>query len=218
MSATILVSPCAETRLAGAAAWLQARDAGTEGHVTILGASIEAAAEVARRALETSGRNASFGWQRTTLGVLAVGIARRELAARGLVPVGGLALEAVCARVVHDHHRGSAKSKLGRFAPIGDLPGLPRALARTVAELRLASGGNDDAHTLLADADLARLVKAFEKELDAAGLADRARTLALATELVTKMSAGDIARERLGSVLLVDVPLRTRAERDFVAA
>ena len=102
MSGEILVGPCAESRLGSAARWLAAR---AEPHVTIVGASIEAAAEVARRALGT-GPKASFGWQRSTLGVLAVGIARSELARRGLVPVGGLALEAVCARVVHDQHRG----------------------------------------------------------------------------------------------------------------
>ena len=219
MSGSILVSPCAEARLASAAAWLASR---TEHHVTLVGASIEAAAEVARRglaALPDTGARASFGWQRTTLGVLAVGIARPELARRGLVPVGGLALEAVCARVVHDQHRGrrsgppgrGGKSKLGRFAPIGHLPGLPRALARTVVELRLA--GDAGVPPELPDEDLARLVTAFGAELDAAGLVDRARTLAIATEIASRMDPAE-----LGAVLLVDVPLRTRAERDFVAA
>src|SRR6478735_7896703 len=81
----IRVSPCASGRLAAAGAWVASR---AEPRVTIVGASIEAAAEVARHALEASGKSASFGWQRTTLGVLAVGIARPELAKRGLVPVG----------------------------------------------------------------------------------------------------------------------------------
>ena len=203
MSAEVLVSPCAEARLASAATWLAAR---TEHHVTIIGASIEAAAEVARRALGADPTTrASFGWQRTTLAVLAVGLARPELARRGLVPASGLALEAVCARVVHDQ-----RTSLGRFAPIGELPGLPRALARTVAELRLAG------EPALADEDLARLVKAFAAELDAAGLADRARTLAIATEVTAAMSPA--ARDGLGALLFVDVPLRTRAERELVAA
>jgi len=219
MSREILVSPCAEARLASAAAWLASR---TQAHVTIVAASIEAAAEVARRALNVlatragiaaaTTTTASFGWQRTTLGVLAVTRARVELARRGLVPVGGLALEAVCARIVHDQHAHDENdaSKLGRFAPIGALPGLPRALARTVAELRMAG---DAVAERLADADLARLVKAFEAELDAAGLADRARTFAIATELGARLEAAE-----LGDVLFVDVPLRTRAERDFVAS
>ena len=204
MSGAILVSPCAESRLASAATWLAAR---TEPHVTIVGAGIEAAAEVARRALAVSRHPASFGWQRSTLGVLAVSIARSELARRGLVPVGGLALEAVCARVVHDQHRGGAATTLGRFAAIGDLPGLPRALARTVGELRLAGA------PALADPDLAHLVEAFEAELTAAGLADRARTFAIATELAARLDPA-----QLGAFLFVDVALRSRAERDFVAA
>jgi len=205
MSGAILVSPCAESRLSSAASWLAARG---EPHVTIVGASIEAAAEVARRALSASATKASFGWQRWTLAVLAVSIARSELARRGLVPVGGLALEAVCARVVHDQHRGGgAESKLGRFAAIGELPGLPRALARTVGELRLAG------EPALADPDLAHLVVAFDHELLAAGLADRARTLGIATEIAKQLDPA-----HLGPVLFVDVALRSRVERDFVAA
>ena len=201
MSGEILVSASAESRLDSAAAWLAAR---TEAHVTIVGASIEAAAEVARRALSLQKKRASFGWQRSTLGVLAVGLAREELATRGLVPVGGLALEAVCARVVHDHHRSGT---LGRFGAIGDLPGLPRALARTVAELRLAG------EPKVKDPDLARLVAAFAKELDAAGLADRARTFAIATEILGRRDPSGI-----GALLFVDVPLRSGVERDFIAA
>ncbi|MBS2014168.1 MAG: PD-(D/E)XK nuclease family protein [Deltaproteobacteria bacterium] len=204
MSRAVLVSPSAEQRLERAAAWLAARP---ERHVTIVGASIEASAEIARRALAARGGRASFGWQRSTLGVLAVGLARPELARRGLVPVGGLALEAACARIVHAAHRKRGGSALGRFAPIGDRPGLPRALARTVQELRLA--GEPDLH----DADLTKLLRAFEKELDAAGLADRARVLAIAKETAAKADPDEI-----GALLFVDVPLRTHAERDFLHA
>jgi len=197
---SVLESPCAETRIATAAAWLAAR---STPHVTVVGASMEAASEVARKALARSERPAAFGWQRTTLGVLAVTIARSELARRGLVPVFGVALEAACARVVH----ASGAAALGRFAPIGDLPGLPRALARTVVELRLAG------EPTLPDPDLSRLAAAFERELEETGLADRARTLAIATELAGRLAPGE-----LGPLLLVDVPVRSRAERDFVRA
>jgi len=209
MSGAVLVSPTAEERLERAASWLAAR---RERHVTIVGASIEASAEIARRALVASPKGekprATFGWQRSTLGVLAVGLARPELARRGLVPVGGLALEAACARVVHAHHKKKSGSALGRFAAIGERPGLPRALARTVLELRLA--GEPD---LAGDADLTKLLRAFEKELESAGLADRARMLAIATSEVAKMDP-----EQIGAILFVDVPLRTIAERDFVRA
>jgi CRISPR/Cas system-associated exonuclease Cas4 (RecB family) len=194
----ILESPCAEERLAQAAAFVAGR---SERRVTVLGASTDAAGEVARRALGLSTKGgASFGWHRATLGSFAVELARAELASRGLVPVSGLAIEAVCARVVHDH-----RGKLQRLAPIEERPGLPRALARTVGELRLA--GNPK----LADGDLTKLVRAFEKALDKAGLADRAKTLEVATEIVA-------AHADLGALVFVDVPLRTRAEHDFVRA
>ncbi len=213
MTRVILESPSATTRVHRAASFLAER---ADVHVTLLAASLDGAAEVARRALSTAsakgatagsdatGILASLGWQRTTLGAIAALHARPELARLGLAPASGLALEAVCARVVHDH--GDA---LGRLAPIRERPGLPRALSRTLGELRLAR------LTEIADDDLARLLAAYEAELDTAKLADRARTLAIATEIVK-------GRKKLaietGDLVLVDVPLRTRAERDLVEA
>src|SRR5688572_6928858 len=118
--AIVIESPSADTRLDHAARFVAAH---RDGRVTITAASIESAAEIARRALLAGKESASLGWQRTTLGVLAASLARPELARRGLVPAGSLALEAMCTRVVHDHGE-----KLGRFFPIKDRPGLPRAL------------------------------------------------------------------------------------------
>lgn len=198
MSRVVLESPSAAARLDRAARWLGTR---REPHVTIVAASIDAAGEVARRALLSGGPSrASLGWQRTTLGAISASLARTELARLGLAPSSALALEAICARVVHDH-----ADALGRFTPIRERPGLPRALARTLGELRLARVED------VADPDLARLLAAYEEELEAAKLADRARTLAIATEVAR-------ARTDLGALLLVDVPLRTRAERDLVEA
>ncbi len=197
MSRAVFSSPSAEARLDRAASWLASR---RERHVTLVAASLEAAGEVARRALSKAEDPASFGWQRTTLGMLATTLARPELARRGLVPAGSLALEAICARVVHGGVR------LGRFTPIAERPGLPRALARTLAELRLAGIADPK------DADLKRLLVAFEKELDDAGLADRARTFALATTAAEARDPADT-----GAVLVVDAALRTRAERDLLA-
>lgn len=202
MSRVVFESPSARARVDRAAEWLGGR---REPHVTIVAASIDAAAEVARTAIAQSEEvRASLGWQRTTLGALAASLARTELARLGLVPASALALEALCARVVHDH--GDA---LGRLAPIRERPGLPRALARTLGELRLARAEE------IADPTLARLLAAYEAELEATKLADRARTLAIATE---------VARGRTGlapasaALLLLDVPLRSRAERDLVEA
>lgn len=218
MTRVILESPSATVRIRRAAGWLASRG---DAHVTVLAASVDAAAEVTRNAFfgvsaprggpreaSAPAMQASLGWQRTTLGAIAAQLARPELARRGLAPASGLALEAVCARVVHDH--GDA---LGRLAPIRERPGLPRALARTLGELRLARlielrEGDDD---------LARLLDAYAAELDAAKLADRARTLAIATERLERAKT-DGASLDIGSLLLVDVPMRTRAERDLVEA
>jgi len=202
MSRVVFESPSARARVDRAAEWLGGR---REPHVTIVAASIDAAAEVARTAIARSnGLRASLGWQRTTLGALAASLARTELARLGLVPASALALEALCARVVHNHG-----DTLGRLAPIRERPGLPRALARTLGELRLARAEK------IADPTLARLLAAYEAELEATKLADRARTLAIATE---------VARGRTGlapasaALLLLDVPLRSRAERELVEA
>ena len=202
MSRVVFESPSARARVDRAAEWLGGR---REPHVTIVAASIDAAGEVARSAIARSdGIRASLGWQRTTLGALAASLARTELARLGLAPASALALEALCARVVHDH--GDA---LGRLAPIRERPGLPRALARTLGELRLARAEN------ITDPALARLLAAYEAELEATKLADRARTLAIATEVARGRNGLDHGR---GALLLLDVPLRSRAERDLVEA
>jgi ATP-dependent helicase/nuclease subunit B len=230
LTRVILESPSATVRIRRAAAWLASR---ADAQVTVLAASVDAAAEVTRHAFFASTTTsttsegsskatnpcampmpmqASLGWQRTTLGAIAAQLARPELARLGLAPASGLALEAVCARVVHDH--GDA---LGRLAPIRERPGLPRALARTLGELRLARL----AEVRGADQDLARLLAAYEAELDAAKLADRARTLAIATERLKSSAAGaspSLPEMRDGALLLVDVPMRTRAERDLIEA
>ncbi|MBX3222024.1 MAG: exodeoxyribonuclease V subunit gamma [Labilithrix sp.] len=199
MSRLVFESPSARARVDRAASFLGARG---EPHVTVVAASVDAAGEVARIALSRGGdgARASLGWQRTTLGAIAASLARPDLARRGLAPASALALEAICARVVHDHGE-----VLGRLTPIRERPGLPRALARTLGEIRLARA------PAVADPDLARLLAAYEAELDAAKLADRARTLEIA-------AAAARGRTDIGALLLVDVPLRSRAERDLVEA
>ncbi len=208
---SVLESPTVEARIQRAATFLASR---TEPYVMIIAASVDAAGEVARRALDLGAPTksaaskplrASLGWQRLTLTAVAASMARPELARLGLAPASPLALEAICARVVHDH-----KELLGRLAPIRERPGLPRALARTLGELRLARARD------VRDPDLARLLVAYEKELDAAGLADRARTFEIATEVARSAHHGPAAEKT--AVLLVDVPLRARAERDFIEA
>ena len=102
--------------MARAEDWLRSR---AREPVTIVGARLDAAAEIARQALAHGSSSGSLGWERTTLSGLAASLARAELVRRDLAPASALALEAVCARIVHDH-----ADALGRFAPIGQRPGL----------------------------------------------------------------------------------------------
>jgi ATP-dependent helicase/nuclease subunit B len=165
--------------------------------VLVVGATLDAASELLR---EVATRvPAAFGWERITLVRVAGLAAAKALREKELSPLSPLGVEAVCARLVHQL---GAKGELGRFQPVWKQPGLARALARTLAELRLAAarpGG-----------DLGRLLKAYEAELARGNLADRAQVFRLAVE-------GDPHPLLARPALLLDVPLQTELELRLVA-
>ncbi|MFZ5447006.1 MAG: hypothetical protein ACOZQL_43920, partial [Myxococcota bacterium] len=143
----------------------------TSEEVLVIGPSFETAAELTR-----SLGGALFGWRRTTLYRWALELARPVLLERQLTAVTSLSLEALWARVAHE--LGEAEL-LHRLSPLEGRPGLSRALARTVAELRLLRIPPDDVEPALAEA-----MRAFELALSDAHLADRATVYSLALELV----------------------------------
>ena len=202
MGRALLTSPSSAARLDGALAWLSERKPGVP--ALLLGANAEAVADLARSsALARSG--ASFGWTRATLRRFAVTLASPGLAAAGLTIASSLTLEALWARVVSLlGERG-----LGRFAPVADRPGLPRALMSTVEELRLAQISLPDV-----DADLAKIAAAFERELTAATLADRAVVLKLAIAAVEKSAHALVG----APLLLLDAAIGSALEARLVAA
>ncbi len=218
MQRALVTSPIASHRLARAEAWLSARPRGEE--VLVIGASHEAATDLTRRVARQSG--ASFGWYRATLGRVAAALAAPELAARGIVAAGALPLEAICARVVDALGRSGG---LGRLAAAAKFPNLPRALARTIAEVRL-QGVDPESLQGEETAELARIHRAYEAELDRARIADRALVLRIAIEAVSGAHAESRAvgaASGLGPIvgrplLLVDVPVTTALERELVAA
>ncbi|MEZ4263944.1 MAG: PD-(D/E)XK nuclease family protein [Polyangiaceae bacterium] len=198
MRAVVFESPSGEARQRRAAAWLDER---RDKPVTIVGASVAAATATSRRALST--RGSTLGWRRLSLPLLAATLARPELVTAGRVPASGLALEAVCARIVHE--RGAS---LGRLEPLADRPGLPRALARSLGELRQAYASPEDAGAL------GPLLAAYESALDALGLADGAFVYATASRVVREGRVGFDA----DALLFFDAPLVTRAERELFEA
>lgn len=194
----------AELRLREASAWLASRAPGEE--VLVIGATHDATSELIRSVAAT--RGSGFGWHRLTLGQLAAELARPELAQRDLAAVGALAFEALCARVLQ---RLRDEGRLGRFAAVVDQPGLPRALARTLTELRMA-GATD----VNGDPALEAALGALDEELAQARHADRALVFRIATAIAADPRA---PQPLLGKpTVLVDVPVRSRAERDLVAA
>src|SRR5262249_1466467 len=187
----LVTSAAAFPRLERAGQWLRAL--GPSGRALVIGATQEAAAELVRAcAIETG---AAFGWQRFTLGRLAAVVAARSLAERGLSPLSPLGVEAGGARGVPPLRRRLGKADAG--AP---QPGLPRALARSLQELRMAGARPPG--------DLGQALEAYEAELRRAALADRAEVFRLALET-------DSAILSLPA-LLVDLPLRSALEERFV--
>jgi len=197
----VVTSARAELRLREATAWLASR--GADEPILIVGASHEAASELIR--LVARERGTGFGWHRMTLGRLAAELAKLALAMAQQTPIGMLPLEALCARVLHGMRLAGT---LGRLEAVVEQPGLPRALARTLVELRMAR---------LADAggaELREAARGLGDELARHGLADRAAVFEVAEGIAR---AGEHPLIGLPTLVL-DVRLRSRAEQTLLDA
>src|SRR5271167_1076933 len=196
----IVSSPRGSERIRAAATLLEALPPGTE--ALVIAASREAADDLVRGI--SLGRGATFGIHRLTLNRLAGLLASDHLNRYGLAPAAGLAIEAITTRVMH---RLKGTGALAYFEPVIDRPGFPRALARTIAELRLnrilpnalkGKGGAADA--------LANALGEFEAELTTAKLADRASILIAATD---SLQAHDPPRFVGIPCVMLDVAIET---------
>ncbi len=235
----VVTSARAELRLREAAAWLDGR--GADEPILIIGATHDAASELIRMVARE--RGTGFGWHRMTLGRLAAELAKLPLAAEQRAPIGALPVEALCARVLHAMRSAGT---LGRLEAVIDQPGLPRALARTLGELRMAKLRPERL-----GAELRAALAGLESELERARLADRAAVFAVAEALArtampqlgllrpARQDAGDgrgdddelhphsASHDRLGHdrhpllglpMLVLDVRLRARAEQTLLDA
>ena len=204
---SLLISARSHCRIARAHAWLEARAPAEE--VLIIGASLDAANELARKVVQA--RGAAFGWHRLTLPQLAALLAASAPIERRVLPLGHLGVQAICARVVH---RLAARGELGRYSSIAEGPGFARALARVVMELRLAKLGPDDLRIVAPD--LSPLVEAYASQLAEDEVTDWAGVLTLATDAM--MSEGFTHRLINLPTLLLDVSVASEAELAFVRA
>ncbi len=206
MVAKVLVSASALRRVAFADGWLSVREPGEE--VCVLGGSRTSADDLVRQAT----KGATFGWHRLSVAQLAAAVAAPRTAERGIAPLSRLGSEALTARIVHEYR---AKGGLGRYQPIGRAPGLVTALCSVFVELRLAGISPGDLATEAPD--LATLLEAYAKELEVGRLIDWPGVLQCATESIDR--SGETCHPLVGlPTLLLDVPISSRAEREFVGA
>src|SRR5262245_3977317 len=205
----VLVAADAASRLAAAAAWLDAL--GPNSEALVIAARWEACDDLVRGTPGSAG--ARFGVVRTTLARLATQLAAPGLAQDGRAPVTELGRLAVAARAVHRLH---AEGALGYFAPVADRPGFTPALARTLEELAMNRVPADRLRRLShGGPDLAQLAEAVAGELARDGLADRAAVFAAAVAAVHEARA---PRPVGLPILLLDVPIACEAEEALVAA
>ena len=196
MSVHAVISSTGHRRIHFAQRWLENRAAAEE--VLIVGATLDAANELARKVAKKKG--AAFGWHRLALPQLAFAVAAPTLAARGLTPLSRIGVAALVARLVH---RMNAEGRLSHYRSVVTTPGFPRAVAGVITELRLARISLDAIGACAPD--LERLIGAFETELKEAGVTDWPGVLSLASEAASGVGGN---RPRLTGLptLFLDVP------------
>jgi CRISPR/Cas system-associated exonuclease Cas4 (RecB family) len=208
----VVESSASELRLAEARAFV--RERASRGDVMIVAATRGAADDLAR-SIAREGK-ATIGIHRLSLTQLAARLAAPLVAVEGRSPATALAAEAVAARAAFETHR---EHGLSYFGPVANTPGFPRALSRTLQELRLAGV---EAGALAAlpfgGRDLSRLLATFDAQFAAASSSDRASLLQVAADAAGRRSGGAGFTTPDWPLLLLDVPLDSRAEFDFVRA
>ncbi len=189
-----------------AGAFLREHAGGSE--VIVLGPTRAAASELALASFEQGCQ----GIHTLTLTQLAANLATQPMGRRSLAPISRLGAEALAARVVHAAQRDN---KLQYFAPVALTPGFARALARTIAELRLNDvGAGNLAAAGSPGADLAHLLSHYEQELEQRSLADLPILLSLAAE----EAAQGAHRFLKLPLILLDIPIDSKRHRALLAA
>ena len=181
----VVIARDTATRLTAAVEWLKSYPADAE--ILVVSPTREAGDEFVCNTIAGKGpsdaASARFGLLRLTLDRLAANLAAPILARNLRVPTTILSLEALTARAVH---LLGSKETLSYFAPVAKRPGFPRAVARTLDELRMNAVDIEAIRRLpRGGPDLAALAECVEHELALAKLADRSAVFEAAIEGVT---------------------------------
>jgi hypothetical protein len=203
----VISSTSASARLAAACAFVESFPAATE--MLVVAATRGASDDLARRIAR---RQARFGLHRFSLVELAARAAAVDAAVAGVVPGTQTNAEAFAARVTFD---AVAAGELEYFRPVAPMPGFPKALARTIHELRLAHvtpaefAGHAD-RSGPGVQDLARLLGRIDDQLESAAVNDRATLFRMAADAWMRG-----VRWTGYPVLMLDVPVSSVVEKLF---
>jgi ATP-dependent helicase/nuclease subunit B len=207
-SITAIQSGSAASRLREARRFVEQFEPGAE--VLLLGASRGAVDDLARAiSLE---RGATFGLHRLSFTQLAARLAVMELASHERAPTTSLGHEAVATRAAFE---ASSSDALNYFSPVSQTPGFPKALARTLLDLRLAAVASGGLAGLpRSGSDLAALLDRVDILLSEAGASDRASLF----ETATKALGSPVTGWPPMPLLLLDVPFASEIEAQFLWA
>ncbi|HET9215882.1 MAG TPA: PD-(D/E)XK nuclease family protein [Terriglobia bacterium] len=204
---SVVTALSTQTRLDSAAAFVE-QHSGEE--ILLISHTRTAADEFVRSICKKTG--GVFGVHRFTLPQLAFDLATEPLAEAGKTFIAGVALEAMAARAIHACRTAGT---LNWFDTVATTPGFFRALASTIAELRL----NEIEIGVLrragpAGLDLAGILKQFATSLEEASVAD----LAVAYREAMAVVAGQSFRYRGRPLVLLDLVPTTFLEQQMLRA
>ncbi len=154
---------------------------------------------------------ASFGTKRLTIAALVSQLARRRLAEAGRATASGLSFTAVVARIIH---LLKTEGRIDYLLPVAAKPGFPRALTKTLNELRM----NDIElqalpHLGEGGKDLAVIAQAVDDELSSRKLADRA---VIYQEAIASLKVDANAGLAGLPLLLLDLPIQNVLEARLI--
>jgi ATP-dependent helicase/nuclease subunit B len=199
-------SGSAAVRLREARRFLDQFEPGAE--VLLLGASRGSVDDLARAIANEKG--ATFGLHRLSFTQFAARLAALELASRERAPTTALGHEAVATRAAFEATNDGA---LKYFSPVSQTPGFPKALARTLLDLRLAAVDPADLGRLpRSGTDLAALLDRVEVLLNEAGASDRAALFEIGSVALGSPVIGWPPMP----LLLLDVPFGSEIEAQFL--
>lgn len=205
---TAVQSGSAAARLREARGFLDKFEPGAE--ALLLGASRGSVDDLARAiSLE---RGATFGLHRLSFTQLAARLAVMELASLDRAPTTTLGHAAVATRAAFE---AGSDGVLEYFSPVSQTPGFPKALARTLLDLRLAAVARGDLARLpRTGTDLAALLDRVDILLNEAGASDRASLF----ETAIRALGSPVTGWPPMPLLLLDVPFASEIEAQFLWA